>query len=60
MPLEDEGIALLFAFQEHMQSIYDANTAAGPTYHINCLYSILSSFYRFTFKTHNMYFLPWF
>ena len=50
MPLEDEGIALLFAFQEHMQSSYEANTAAGPTYHNNCLPSILSRFYRFTLK----------
>lgn len=32
--MEDERIAFLFALQEqHMQSICEVNTAAGPAYH---------------------------
>lgn len=41
MPLEDKGTALLFALQEwYMQSICEADTAAGPTYHIKSVYTV--------------------
>ena len=41
MPLEDEGIAFSFGLQEqHMRSLCEANTAAGPTHHTNFVYSV--------------------